>query len=157
LESGPGSLTVSAVTLARQAVSTAGPEALSKFPWRAAIGPFLHLSRLPKRGAAFVVEQEDERDGTLIGRVAVARGGRRTFEVDRSYGVVRIRPPRPFSGEATYRACEKSDWRNSTLSGWRGSLIVDLPGARRFNLMDRRLLTLPSLSPGIPCPRWALG
>jgi hypothetical protein len=157
LESGPGALTISAFTLAKRVVSTAGPEALSKLRWRAGIGPFLHLSRLPRRGAAFVVEQDDERDGTLIGRVAVAKGGRKTFEVKRSYGVVRIRPPRPFSGEATYSACEKDDWPNSSLSGWRGSLVVDLPGARRFNLMDRRLLTLSTLSPGIPCPRWAPG
>ncbi len=154
LESGPGALTVSAFTPARGAVSTAGPEALSELRWRTGIGPFLHLSRLPKRGAAFVVEQEDERDGTLIGRVAVVKGGRKTFEVDRSYGVLRIRPPRPFSGEATYNACEK---RNSNLVGWRGSLVVDLPGVRHFNLMDRRLLTLVRLRPKIPCPRWASG
>ena len=153
-ESGLGALTVSAFTPARWAVSTAGPEALSKLRWRAGIGPFLHLLSLPKRGAAFVVEQVDERDGTLIGRVAAARGGTKTFEVDRSYGVVRIRPPRPFSGEATYSACEK---RHSNLAGWRGSLVVDLPGARHFNLMDRRLLTLVRLSPGIPCPRWPSG
>lgn len=154
-ESGPGPTAVSAITFAPLVFANAGPEALSGLDGLRNIGLSLHLSSSSKRATSFVAERFGEREGISIIRIAVAGGGKASFEVDRRHGIVRVRPPRPFVGQVTYRACARR--RTLGRQGWHGSLAIDLPGTRRFHLTSRRLFSIVRLTPGVPCPRWSSG
>ena len=61
-------------------------------------------------------------------RLAIARGGRGSYDFSESPRNLEVSPPPPFSGVGRYRSC--ADQR------WSGSLAVSLPGAGRIGLSN---------------------
>jgi hypothetical protein len=94
---------------------------------------FNHLGRfrVPKLGRA-EVGYEAFAIGSVgklaVIRLAVARGGRGSYDFSESPRNLEVSPPPPFSGVGRYRSC--ADQR------WSGSLAVALPGAGQVGLSN---------------------
>lgn len=94
---------------------------------------FDHLGRfrVPKLGGidiGFEVLAGEKRGEMSVFRLAVARGGRGSYEFAESPRNLDVTPPPPFSGVGRYRSC--TDRR------WSGSLAVSLPGVGRIPLSN---------------------
>ncbi len=61
-------------------------------------------------------------------RLAIARGGRGSYDFSESPRNLEVSPPPPFSGVGRYRSCADQPWS--------GSLAVSLPGAGRVGLSN---------------------
>lgn len=65
----------------------------------------------------------ERREGMRIFRETIARGGAGAFVFDRAAGIATIRPPRPFSGHATFKR------RHHRRDLWRSTIRIPLLGA----------------------------
>ena len=61
-------------------------------------------------------------------RLAIARGGRGSYDFSESPRNLEVSPPPPFSGVGRYRSCADQPWS--------GSLAVSFPGAGRVGLSN---------------------
>lgn len=89
----------------------------------------LRLGRLGKGPIDFEAESREGRKTLAITRVAVARGPSSSMDLDDTTRTARIKPPLPFSGEATITGCPRN---------WRGTLSAHFPG-RIMHLPQRAM------------------
>lgn len=82
----------------------------------------------PDSAAYIDAAVHEYRSGVSIIRFASIESAASSFRYSRSLGVATVRPPRPFSGNATYRA------RRRPATRWSGNLKVDLPGRDHVSL-----------------------
>ncbi len=80
------------------------------------------------RPARFGASIEERRGSLEISRIVQVTAGAGAFDYDVAKGIAGVRPPTPFSGEATYR---RTSGKRIT---WRGDLTVDFPGRPNVSL-----------------------
>ncbi len=80
------------------------------------------------RPARFDASIAERRGSVEISRVVQVSAGVGAFDYDVAKGFADVRPPAPFSGEATYR---RAPGERPT---WRGDLSVDFPGRPNVRL-----------------------
>lgn len=108
---------------------------------------FSAMKNSPRRPARFAASLEERRGTLRIERSAAITAAPGAFEFDVRAGKARVRPPRPFSGSASYRR------RSGRGSRWRGNLRVDFPGRSGVRLTGRGTrasLIRAVLNPGHP-------
>jgi hypothetical protein len=94
----------------------------------------LKLSGLPRKGVPYRVEVYEDRVRLAIIRVLVAKGPADGFSIRADGKEATVRPPKPFSGEAEFRAC-------AIPFEWRGTLKVSLPGLPNLALAGKEFFT----------------
>jgi hypothetical protein len=86
------------------------------------------MKNSPTRPARFGASIEERRGSLHISRIVQVTAGIGAFDYDVANGFASVRPPAPFSGEATYR---RAPGMRPT---WRGDLRVNFPGRPNVNL-----------------------
>jgi len=89
----------------------------------------------PGTRAGFAASIAEKRDGMRISRAVATMGPAKAFTYDPLLKRATVRPPVPFSGEATYRRAAAPAGR------WAGTLAVDFPGHSEARLTGRALRT----------------
>ncbi len=79
----------------------------------------------------FVGTKLEEREGVKINRVTSAKAGASAFVFDHAAGTARVHPPRPFSGNATFKR------RPHRRDLWRSTIQVPLLGADPLSIRGR--------------------
>jgi hypothetical protein len=124
----PTELTALAFTNSGIAIFEAGRDAFGSFADGVdRLGRF----RVPKLGGTdigFEVLVAEKRGEMSVLRLAVARGGRDSYEFAESPRNLDVTPPLPFRGVGRYRSCAEQRWS--------GSLAASLPGAGRVALSN---------------------
>ena len=123
----PTELTAVAFTNSGIAIFEAGRDAFGVADSVDRLGRF----RVPKLGGTdigFEVLVIERRGEMSVLRLAVARGGRDSYEFAESPRNLEISPPLPFRGVGRYRSCGEQRWS--------GSLAASLPGAGRVALSN---------------------
>jgi len=93
--------------------------------------------RLSLGGTIFIAELREHRKRMAVTRFAFVSGPRKDFEFDEvGLTTATVRPPKPFSGSATFTHGPKESTR------WSGMLRVDLPGAPHLALTGHRFKAL---------------
>jgi hypothetical protein len=86
------------------------------------------MKNSPTRPARFGAAIEERRGSVRISRFVQVTAGAGAFDYDVAQGFASVRPPPPFSGEATYR---RARGKRPT---WQGDLMVDFPGRPHVRL-----------------------
>lgn len=92
---------------------------------------FTVMKNSPIRPAMFAVSTSERQGSLFISREIGIRASPGAFEFDVPAGTARIRPPAPFTGEASYRCTAGKS------VVWKGNLSVDLPGRADVSLTGR--------------------